>query len=234
MATFTDEELMAFADGALDEPRFTEIAVALETDPALAERLEQLVVGGSAAKALYGPLADTPVPPELRDSVEAAIAASTVVPFRRSAPRWMPMAIAAAVATLLVGPIAYLAGRGTGTAPLIAVGQPVAPVLAAELGRLPSGAEVRLADATIRPIASFTDAASKLCREFELDAALTTVAVACREADQWRVAIAIDAPPAGDGYAPASSLAALDAFLQSIEAGPPLSPTAEVEALTGR
>ena len=83
----------------------------------------------------------------------------------------------------------------------------------------------------LRTIATFTDASATLCREFEVDGPLTTVAVACRNGAEWRVAIAIDAPPANDGYAPASSLAALDAFLGSIDAGPPLPPEAEAEAL---
>lgn len=226
---FTDEELMAFADGVLDEPRFSQIATAVEADPALAERLEQLVLGGTAAKALYGPLADVPVPAALRKSVGAAIEQATVVPFRRKAvARWVPAAAAAAIAAVVVGPVAYFVGHQV---PLAAVGQPVAPALAAELSRLPAGAETRVGEATIRPIASFTDAAATLCREFELDARLTTVAVACREAGEWRVAIAIDAPPASDGYAPASSLAALDAFLASIEAGPPMPLDEEAEAL---
>lgn len=226
---FTDEELMAFADGALDEPRFSQIAAAVEADPALAERLEQLVLGGAAAKALYGPLADAPVPAALRRSVTAAIEQATVVPFRRRpVARWVPAAVAVAIAAVIVGPIAYVVGHQD---PLVAVGQPVAPALAAELSRLPAGTETRLGATIIRPIASFTDAAATLCREFELDAQLTTIAVACREAGEWRVAIAIDAPAASDGYAPASSLAALDAFLASIEAGPPMPLDEEAEAL---
>lgn len=232
---FDDEELMAFADGALEEPRFSELAAAIETDPALAERLELIVAGGRAVKAVFSPLAELPIPARLTAGVEAAVAGheGKVVRFGRRAPILLPMAAAAAIAALAVGPIAYFAG-GTREAPLVAIGQPLAPALTAELARLPSGAETRLGAAVIRPIATFTDAQSTLCREFELDGKLTTVAVACRSGTEWRVAIAIDAPPAGDGFAPASSLAALDAFLQSIEAGPPLLPAAEAEALAGR
>ncbi len=233
--SFDDEELMAFADGVLDEPRFSELAAAIEADAALAERLELIVAGGKAAKALFSPLAELPIPASLAGSVEAAVAAheGKVVRFQRRAPALLPMAAAAAIAALAVGPVAYFAG-GAGEAPLVAIGEPLPPALTAELASLPSGAETRFGDAVIRPIATFTDARSTLCREFELDGTLTTVAVACREAGEWRVAIAIDAPPAGDGYAPASSLAALDAFLESIEAGPPLPAAAEAEALAGR
>jgi hypothetical protein len=233
--SFDDEELMAFADGALDEPRFSEVAAAIETDPVLAERLALIVAGGKAAEAVFDPLADQPVPARLTAGVEAAIAAheGKVVPFRRRITTFLPIAAAAAIAALAVGPVAYFAG-GSREAPLEAIGQPLAPSITSLLASLPSGAEARLGDAVIRPIATFTDAQSTLCREFELDGALTTVAVACRAGAEWRVAIAIDAPPATDGYAPASSLAALDAFLGSIDAGPPLPPAAEAEALAGR
>ncbi len=232
---FDDTELMAFADGVLEEPRFSEVAAAIEADPALAERLELIVAGGKAVQSVYAPLADLSVPGKLTAGVKAAIAAEAgnLVPFRRRARAWVPVLAAAAVAAIAVGPVAYFAG-GAREAPLVAIGQPLGPTLTAELGRLPSGAETRLGSAVLRPIATFTDASATLCREFEVDGPLTTVAVACRSGAEWRVAIAIEAPPANDGYAPASSLAALDAFLGSIDAGPPLPPDAEAKALAGR
>jgi hypothetical protein len=58
--------------------------------------------------------------------------------------------------------------------------------------------------------------------------------VACRQAEEWRVAIAIDAPAGTDGYAPASSLAALDAFLGAIEASAPMTLDEEAAALARR
>ncbi|GLQ57006.1 anti-sigma factor [Devosia nitrariae] len=229
---------MAFADGAIEEPRFSDIAAAIEADPDLARRLELLAAGGEAARAVYGPLADRPVPDRLRRRVEATIAAAEtvkVVPFRRlhSRPAWQPVTIAASVAVVLAAPAGYFFAR-TGEDFSIAAGEPLAPSLVAQLETVPSGAEAELGAATLQPIATFTDAAQNLCREFELDREVTTVAVACRSEDSWRVAIAIDAPPADDGYAPASSLAALDAFLDSIGAGPPMSPEEERRLLLSR
>jgi hypothetical protein len=226
---FDDEELMAFADGALNEPRFSEIATAIEADPDLARRLEELVVGGKAARALYGPLADRPVPARLRSAVTTAIAAAE----RRARPARVAWQIAAAavLAAVIAGPLGYLLAGNPAETPLVAVGRPLAPALAAEIEALPSGGEGRLDGTIVRPIATFVDASQALCREFELDSAVTTVAVACRDGAEWRVAIAIDAPPAGNDYAPASSLAALDAYLDSVGAGPPLPPDEEREAL---
>lgn len=233
--SFDDDELMAFCDGALDEPGFSQVASAIEADPALAQRLEMLVAGGNAARAVYGPLVDRPVPAKLRRGVEQAIAdasASKIVSFSPPQRRWVwqSVALAASVAAVLAGPAGYFLAR-TAEGPLIAVGQQLASPLAAQLETLPSGDEARIGVATLRPIASFTDAARNLCREFEVDRDFTTVAVACRNEGGWRVAIAIDAPAADDGYAPASSLAALDAFLDSIGASSPLSPEAEQQVL---
>lgn len=104
--------------------------------------------------------------------------------------------------------------------------------LLASLRTLPSGEQTALPSGQIlRPIGTFTDAAGQLCREFELDGDLSTVAVACRAAKEWHVAIALDAPVNPEGYAPASSLAAIDAFLGSIEASANLPPDEERLAL---
>ena len=91
--SFDDTELMAFADGVLDEPRFSEVAAAIEADPRLAERLELIVAGGKAAGAVFAPLAGLPLPGELTARVKAAIAAheGRVVPFRRRAAAWLPV-----------------------------------------------------------------------------------------------------------------------------------------------
>jgi hypothetical protein len=233
MNRITDEELMAFADGALDEPRFSDVAAAVEADPEIAARLEELVVGGRAAAAVYAGLAELPVPARLARSVAEFGAAATVVPFpARKLPRVLSYAMAAGVAALIAVPVGYLIGQGSSPVSLVAAGAPLGPMLAAELARLPSGQDAPLAGGGIvRAIATFTDGTGQLCREFEVDGALATVAVACRSEAEWRVAIAIDAPVAADGYAPASSIAALDAFLGAIEASPPMGEAEERVAL---
>jgi hypothetical protein len=234
----TDEQLMAFADGLLDEPEFSAIANAVETDPDVAHRVEQLALGGRLASAVYGPLADQPVPAGLRAGVDAAIARSrgetpTVVPLRRPhRAAWLPFAAAACLGAAIVGPLGYWAGNGSSAPSGIAVGQTLTGDLLASLRTLPSGEQAALPSGQVlRPIGTFTDASGHLCREFELDGDLSTVAIACREAEEWHVAIALDAPIDPDGYAPASSLAAMDAFLGSIEASANLPPDEERLAL---
>jgi hypothetical protein len=81
-------------------------------------------------------------------------------------------------------------------------------------------------------IASFRDRAGVLCREFAVRSATDAVAaVACRERRDWRLRFALRTP-AAPGYAPASAAAALDAYLETIEAGAPLGEAEERAALT--
>jgi hypothetical protein len=58
------------------------------------------------------------------------------------------------------------------------------------------------------------------------------VAVACHGGGAWDVPFTVAAGQADGGYAPASSLEALDAYLAAVGAGPPLEPAAEREALS--
>lgn len=235
----TDEELMAFADGAMSEPRFTEVAKSIEQDAALANRLEELVLGGKAARALYAPIADQPVPDALRRNVEAANAGegpARVLPLVTKRTRFflLPMAIAASIAVVVAGPLAFFIGQVSTPVPLLALGEPLSPVLSVEVSSLASGNEARLAnEITLRAIASFTDREGRLCREFELHGARSQLAVACREPDGWRTMIALDVPPDFEGYTPASALEALDSFLAGLGAGPPLSPENEARLLAG-
>ena len=83
-------------------------------------------------------------------------------------------------------------------------------------------------------ISSFLTDTGAFCREFEYDRAGggSIVSVACREDGAWAARFAVvtqdaDAP----GYAPASALATLDAFLATIGAGQPLSTEDEAERL---
>ncbi len=238
---FTDEMLMAFADGALEEPRFSEIAEAIESDPEIAARVEALAVGARLAKAVYGPLADRPVPAALRGSVDEAIAraegrGSAGQPPRRKAPAlptsFIRYAMAASIAVLVAGPLAYLAGQwSAGTANAVSLGKPLGGELAALVASVPAGEERRIGGQILRPIASFDTDGRGFCREFELDGSTATVAIACRDGAEWRVAFALDTPLAGDGYAPASAIDSLETWLGTIGAGPPYSPLDEAAAL---
>lgn len=239
MKNYDDETLMAFADGQLDEPDFSELAAAIEAEPALAQRLELLVLGKDLAKAVYAPLIDRAVPAQLTQAVKAAAANAggtpNVVPFRKrgfARSELAGLAMAACLGAIVAGPAGYLlrqAPAGDG----LSVGAPLSSELASLLASLPSGGEQRLGDGSImRPIATFRDTSGALCREFEVDATSSSVAVACRPTGEWRVAFALDTPATAEGYAPAAALDALDTYLQSIGAGAPFSPEDEADALS--
>lgn len=87
-------------------------------------------------------------------------------------------------------------------------------------------------------ISSFNNAAGQFCREFELGwpQRPTVVSVSCHspetDPDGWAMQLAVLAAANDDqGYAPASSLDTLDAYLGAIGAGAPLSPEDEAIAL---
>jgi hypothetical protein len=101
---------------------------------------------------------------------------------------------------------------------------------------VPSGERTNVAGGQFVAIASFRTADGDLCREFEFDAAdrTTLVSVACRDGAAWDLRLAVVAPSAdASGYAPASSMETLDAYLMAIGADAPLSAEEEAAAIEG-
>ena len=121
--------------------------------------------------------------------------------------------------------------RGLGLRPIMLT------ALAAILDKAPSGDEVAVGEGqgTVRLVSAFELGSGQLCREYELarPGAPGLVSVACRKASTWETRLAVARPEGGDGYAPASSLETVDAFLTSIGAGQPLDADAEKKALAG-
>jgi len=238
-----DETLMAFADGELDPGQAELVARAVQSDPQLAARVavfRQSRVALSQAFSL--PAADASAGDPLADRIRALAADAKAQPGpgkvvslasrRRQVPFWQ-VPLAASVALAL--------GLGAGT-----LFQPVPtqqvmagtilqdPGLDQTLSTLPSGQRKALASgAEVALIATFRNGDGGLCREFEYDlpSGLTTVAVACRADQLWDVQLAIAADAGASGYAPASSLEALDAWLNATGTEAPMSPEAEAEAL---
>ncbi|WP_395676559.1 anti-sigma factor family protein [Inquilinus sp.] len=246
---FDDRTLMAFADGELDDETAVAVEQAMATDDDLAGRVALFLDTRIQAKDALRPLVEEPVPEALdrsvRQMVEAAkskrgapaAAIATAGRTRRSVPRrpWL-VPLAASLAAIVFGLGGYLFGLGGRDAPQgLAVAGLASPALSQALGRLPSGQDTALAGSgdRLRAVASFRDGAGVLCREFEVDTAAgsSVVSVACRAHGAWSVRFAVVAPVRDGGYAPASSLEALDAYLASAGAHEPLSPTDEAAAL---
>jgi anti-sigma factor RsiW len=244
---YTDEELMRFADGELDDATRARIERALETDDTLLARLAMFIETRAAAQSALKPMLDEPVPEALRSAVEAMVASkkaetrstSNIIALKRPAPAaaspWR-LALAASVAAAIGLAAGYSIGALDQTTP--AGGIEIASVdrteLAQALSQVASGAERALGapDTRFRAIATFSDESAATCREFEVDRAdHTVVAIACHRPLAWSVEFAVVAPRGGDGYAPASSMEAVEAYLTAINAAPPMSPDEESTAL---
>jgi anti-sigma factor RsiW len=247
---FDDETLMAFADGELDEATTLTVERAMETDDALMMRVAAFMETRAAAKDTFAH-ADT-VPEALEEAVRGMVErhraamppASKVVSLDAArakrlafAPSTWQLPLAASLATAIAaGFIGYQIGQAPGTAP---AGSDIDGFSSAEIAGVldsaASGEEVAIADGSgrLRMISSFNDRSGALCREYEVDRSqgASVVAVSCRDEADWAMRFAVAAPAGGDGYAPASSLDALEAYLGAIEAGPALTADEERAAL---
>lgn len=255
----SDETLMAYADGELDADGVATVEAAIQADPEIADRVALFDL--SRQKLTDGLGEAESVPAALLASVKAMAAKHeaenqhdrpsepSVIAFparaeppqatpratQRVTPGWqLPLAASIALlAGLAVGP--FLPWSGDDTTSQIAMTGLDTPGLTAALTSVASGQRIVLEDGSeLEAIASFEDGAGTLCREFELDqpSGQTLVSVACHQNEAWSLRFAVAAGQNNDGYAPASSLEALDGYLTAIEAGEPLGLEAEADALS--
>lgn len=245
---FDDETLMAFADGELDEATTLAVERALETDDALMMRVATFLETRVATKDAFAQ-AD-PVPAALETAVRGMVERHRAAPatnvvslgaartkrFAFAQATWQ-LPLAASLATAIAaGFIGYQLGQTPGAAPTDSNIDGFSNAeIAGVLDSAASGEEVAIADGSgrVRMISSFKEQSGALCREYEVDrsAGASLVAVSCRDDSEWAMRFAVAAPAGGDGYAPASSLDALEAYLGAIEAGPALTADEERAAL---
>lgn len=232
-----DDELVARVAMFIETKAQAQAALKPLLDEPVPDKLRAAVEGMVAAKRAGD--AEAAIGHTDRPASEPA----TVVPFeaRRAAarpatvPRWT-LPLAASIAAALIGGIVghWAAGGNTPQSPGLSVAGVVNAAIGEALETVPAGQEITLAaGGRFRAVATFRDDADDLCREFELDSAdrSTVVSVACNSDGEWRVSFAVAAPGDAEGYAPASSAEALDAYLSTIEAGEPLSADDEAAAL---
>lgn len=244
---FTDEELMAYADGELTEARASALDFALADDAVLAQRLAVFVDTRAVAQDAWAPVLQEPVPDHLVEHVRRLAAADqqaraaqddVVVAFPQTArtprPWQLPLAASLALAVGLGAGLMLSPAPDAGFGSIEIAALTDAQMIAA-LDTVPSGEDTFLASgARIVPIATFLDGTEALCREFEFDRTdgMTIVSVACQRDGQWDVQMAVEAAASTDtGYAPAASLDVLDAYLSANDAGPPMDLEAEAAAL---
>ncbi|MBZ2207617.1 anti-sigma factor family protein [Massilia soli] len=209
---FSDETLMAYADGELDPATRGAVERAIRADPTLAAKVRQHSAMRDNVFAAFAPIASEPVPPRLASAarsgkvIQLKTARAPRIEPDQDKRRWLWAEWGGIAAALMVG---VLAG---GAAVLGLQEQP--PLVAGAGGALQ--ARGGLADALSTQLAgagapgaavkigvSFEAKDGGYCRSFMMGAA---AGLACRNGAEWAVPVMAQAPagPGGD-YRQASS-----------------------------
>jgi hypothetical protein len=220
--TYSDDTLMAYADGELDPAERAAIEQAMRTDPAIAAAVERHRALRADVAAAFAGILDEPVPARLHPPAPANVVSLEAVREKRR--RWSWPEWGALAATLVVG---VLAGRMVpGGAPAIAGNgnQVVAQgELASALDRQVGGKT----EGAVKVGVSFAARDGAYCRGFVMG---SSAGLACREGGQWRIPVLAEAErEAAGGYRQAGSAlppAVLDAIDARI-AGKPLDAAGE-------
>jgi sugar/nucleoside kinase (ribokinase family) len=192
--TITEEEIMAYVDGEMDEAARGRVTLAALADPELAERIAAQRALRERLQAHFAPLAAAPVPDAWVEQIRQGAPSAQVIDLaaaraQRAARNDRPPAryrawIGGAVAAVLA--IAVFAGPwrpATDQQPIVARGG----VLVAT-GALGQALDTQLAatqgEAPIRMLGTFHRAGGGLCRVF---AGPQASGVACRAGDQWQL-----------------------------------------------
>jgi hypothetical protein len=236
---FSDETLMAYADGELDPAARAELEAAMGSDPQLAQRVAEHRVLRERLRRAFEPVLDEPVPQRLLSAARGATSGeSSVVPLRGArpaAPRWSWPQWAALAASLIVGallgPLLLRSNADTVTTRdgrLLAAGA-LAHALSQQL------ASSQSPQASVQMGVSFRSRDGTYCRSFVLHADSALAGLACREGGEWRLqvlAAAASAAATPGGYRPAAAPlpAAVTQAVDALISGEPLDAAAEATA----
>lgn len=243
-----DETLMAYADNMLDPADRTHIEKLVLSNPAVAAKVRMFQHTASLTHAALAPLVNVPVPYALQTAVRRKISEHEATPARdlslatllqNRLPRWnlgLSMAAAVSIAGVIGAAVGYQqAIQGADQTHLAVGAAPSAPIVSV-LNTLGSGEETSIGNNKLKLVSTFRISGASLCREFEYIGQPDgpVVAVACEHGKTWNIRFANVFTPMESGYAPASSLEAVDAYMSAIGAGPALTPADEAAALKSR
>ncbi|SDE59838.1 hypothetical protein SAMN05428966_109182 [Massilia sp. PDC64] len=226
--TYSDDTLMAYADGELDPAERAAIEQAMRADPAIAAAVERHRALRADVAAAFAGILDEPVPARLLPPAPKNVVSLEAAREKRAERRrWSWPEWGALAATLVVG---VLVGKTVaGGAPAIAGNgnQVVAQgELASALDRQVGGQ----GNGAVKVGVSFAARDGAYCRGFVMGA---SAGLACREGGQWRIPVLAEAEKeAAGGYRQAGSAlppAVLDAIDARI-AGKPLDAAGEEAA----
>jgi anti-sigma factor RsiW len=247
--TISDETLMAFADGELDDAARAAVELALRTDPQLAKRVAEHRALRQRIQAAYSAELSEPVPERLLSAAKRRADASgtNVVNLQdaraamaRDAARARPLRTwwrpAGSIAASLIIGLGLGYGRWHQSAPLTrnAGGALVAS------GQLAQGLSQQLAAdgsaaAAVQIGISFLARSGDYCRTFVLSGAISPAGVACHHGQEWQILTLSQSAASGSataGYRTAASEMS-PAILQAVQeliSGEPLDATAEAAA----
>lgn len=223
--TFSDEMLMAYADGELDPSACARIEAAMAADTEIAHIVARHRALRARVREAYAGALDAPVPARLSDLLTTPVT-PVVTPFGRwGLPRWS--ALAASVA------LGLFVGLSIPRGPEIPYTESAVGLVArGDLARILNG---RLASdsggGTVRVGLSFRDHSGTYCRTFHMQHQTPLAGLACRAGTEWRLQVlAAAAPEAGELRAAAAMPIAV---LQSVDVaidGEPLDAEAEAAA----
>lgn len=257
MTHFSDEILMAFADGELDHDTSARLKAAMAGDAGLAGRVARHRAMRDDIYASFAPILDEPVPQRLRDVLhQAAPAAASPPPACTPRPaandsRWSLPVWGALAATLVLGvfigqmalPMLESGGRHSVAADAVAT----ADGRMAAGGALARALSQQLASAPTQnqPVTigiTFRTTGGQFCRSFTLhdgaSQASALAGLACMAPDpdkRWIIPVLVETRPGKTASATYRMAAtAAPAILQAIDeriAGQPLDAAAERQAL---
>jgi hypothetical protein len=248
---FSDEVLMAYADGELTGELRAEVQQAIETDPQIAQRVARHQALRRSVQAHFAGVLAEPVPQRLIAASSSAAPvtapasdaiaqdASKVVPLRRARfPRWSLPQWAAVAASFVLGAGAWqLINRGAGSLIVERAGHLVA-VGSLEQALSDQLVAAQSAGSPVQIGISFRSNSGGYCRTFRVPSA-AYAGLACRSDEQWRIQLLgrnESASTNPSGYRQAAS--ALPPWLaQEVEssiAGEPLDAGAEARARAER
>lgn len=195
---FSDEMLMAYADGELDLVARAEIEAAMAGDPAVARAVERHRAMSSKVRKAYEGVLDEPLPPALAILAGDEEAANVVDlaaarearfdPARWRLPAWSAIAVSVLIGVL----VGVLLVRGSDSPyeetpnGLVARGE-LADRLESSLASEPGGSNVAIG-------VSFKHRDGRYCRSFTFRHGTSVAGLACRARDDWKIEVLADAP----------------------------------------
>jgi hypothetical protein len=220
----TREEIAAFADGQLAEPRLSEVAAAVATDPWLTEEVARHRALKDKLVAHFAPILDAPLPKRLTAPLGHAepkvvdLTAARQKLVARGIPRWGWI-----VAPALAASLALAVFLQSGVVPQAYA----SPQLALSLDRQLIATQGN--DVSTRILLSFRNDEGQFCRAFS---GQTQSGIACKDATGWRLrATAVGGARKQSEYQMAASTAAsLMAKVETMAVGPALSAEEEQAA----